>query len=277
MSIVDCAAHLRDIFNNTVPAFETDPDTIEYLASLLKEYKAIMQAIDEIKQVLTRRICAAESEQQILKAELEYIDPSYRENISPKAFQAARALSTIASKISTTASSNSISLNRPYGSEIVGQLTVMELELFFLEAQLAEANEKQKRMQEVLCNLQQQRRKLDELNSGKHLESALLHEQKQIATLAETEQAATDIEQAMDMLDKKLQRFGVGIDDFDVDSLARGILEVTAAQQRVTAMLDTPEYSAITGVPQMSPRELDAEIDRIRAELNEFIEQLEEV
>ena len=59
--------------------------------------------------------------------------------------------------------------------------------------------------------------------------------------------------------------------------LSQGILEVTAAQQRVTAMLDTPEYSAITGVPQMSPRELDAEIDRIRAELNEFLEQLEEV
>ncbi|EFO61224.1 Hypothetical protein GLP15_534 [Giardia lamblia P15] len=277
MSIVDCASHLRDIFNNTVPAFETDPNTIEYLASLLKEYKSIMQAIDEMKQILTCRICAAEAEQKILKAELEQIDPSYHESFSPKVLQAARSLSTIVSKIATTLSSNSISPSRPYGSEIVSQLTVLELELFFFEAQLTEIDGKQKQMKEVLCNLQQQHKKLNEFNNGTYLENILLHEQRQMSALAEIEQTTTNLEQSMAVLEARLQHLGTDIDDFNIDTIAKGVQELTATQQRITKVLAAPEYTTIAGVPHMSPKELDTEIDRIKGELNELIEQLEEV
>lgn len=277
MSIVDCASHLRDIFNNTVPAFETDPDTIKYLAPLLKEYKSIVQAIDEMKQILTCRICAAEAEQQILKAELEQIDPSYHERFSPKVLQAARSLSTIVSKLATTASSNSISPSRPYGSEIVSQLAVLELELLFFEAQLTEIDGKQKQMRKVLQSLHQQRKKLNEFNNGTHLENILLHEQKQIGTLAEIEQTTANLEQSMAVLEARLQSFGANMDHFDIEALAKGTQELAATQQRITEVLATPEYDAIAGIPQVSPKELDAEIERIRGELNELIEQLEEV
>lgn len=277
MSIIDCASYLRDIFNNTLPAFETDPDAIKYFISLLKEYKAIMQAVDEMKQVLVCRLNAAEHEQKVLEAELTQIDPSYRESISPKAFQATQLLSVISSKIAASASSNSLSPNRPYGSEIIGQLAVMELELFSLEAQLAEIDEKQGQMQDVLSNLQQQRRRLDEFNDGKYLETTLLHEQKQVALLTEIEQIAASLEHSIAIIKNDLQCMGADMGDSNIDSLAKGVLEVAAVQQRITDVLETPEYRIVGRIPPMSPREIDIETDRIRAELTEIIEQLEDV
>lgn len=277
MSIAECASHLRDIFNNAIPAFETDPDAINYLISVLKEYKAITQAIDGMKQILVSRISATEHEQHILEAELEQMDLSYRETVSPKVFQAIQSLSTIASKVGTAASSNNIPLDRPYGSEIIAQLAVIEMEVFSLETQLAEIAEKQKQKQSILCDLQQQRRKLDELNDGQHMERVLLHEQRQIASLTEIEQASIDLEHSIVTLNNNLQHRGVEMGDFNIDSLAKGVLEVAASQQRVMEVLDTPEYKFIARVPLISPKEMDIEIDRIRAELNEVIAQLDDV